>query len=63
MANLLRKEVKRRGKDTSRPAPSKRSPRKSTPLQPVLSEPEKPQESSSSPSQKGWLKRLLGIGK
>jgi hypothetical protein len=42
---------------------SKRSAPKSTPPQPVPSEPEKQPESNSSPSLLGWLKKLLGLGK
>lgn len=63
MANLLRKDRRLQGKDTSQPAPSKRSPRKSTPRPRKPKEPVKQPESSSSPSLKEWLKKLLRIGK
>jgi len=61
VANLLRKDRRLQGKDTSQVAPSKRSPRKSTRRPPVPKEPVKQPESSSLPSLKAWLKKCCGI--
>jgi hypothetical protein len=63
VANLLRRERRLRGKDTSLPPPSKRYPRQNTPLLLVPNGLEKPQESSSSPSQKASLLKPLDTGK
>jgi len=63
VANLLRKEVKRRANATSRKKPSKPSPAKSTPQPPVPNEPVKPQESSLFANLPKWLRKLLPSGK